>query len=350
MNWSSKFAAYRSVVAAKFVLLVVAIPAVLVAPAYSAEQIEELELLLGDVSLNKLPFVLALDEGIYARNGLKVRPLFTRGSVEIIRKSGVDVPEEYILKDDRKIPIKIGGASPTIVRLTTEAGGWDPIILGSTHTTSRWRIISQPGIADIRDLKGKRIGYSGVGAVTHMMAISVAEMLGWDPQFDWSMLGEALGVEALELDQVDAIIGPELHATMAVDAGYKILADLGDYNLPVAGSSFLFDREWLSQHPDTAKRFIKSSVEAVALLKNDKQAAFRSIRKWFLISDPELLEFFYAEAEKLPSKPYPPYEGLKKMMQIYDSHEMRKYGVEHFYDDSYIKELDESGYIDSLYD
>lgn len=348
----SKISACRAALAARVVLFVVAMPVLLAGPAqvHSAEQAQELELLLGDVSLNKLPFVLALDEGIYARNGLKVRPLFTRGSVEIIRKSGVDVPEEFILKDDRHIPVKIGGASPTIVRLTTEAGGWDPVILGSTHTTSRWRIIGQPDVADLESLKGKRIGYSGVGAVTHYMAISIAEQLGWDPQYDWSMLGEALGVEALELDQVDAIISPELHATMAVDAGYKVLADLGDYNLPVAGSSFLFDREWLANNQDTAKRFMKSAVEAIALLKNDKEAAFRSIGKWFLITDPELLEFFYAEAEKLPSKPYPPYEGLKKVMQIYDSHEMRKYTVEHFYDDSYIKELDESGYIDSLYD
>ena len=330
-------------------LLLFALP-VFDAPARAAEPAEELELLLGDVSLNKLPFVLALDEGIYADNGLNVRPLFTRGSVEIIRKSGVDVPEEFIFQGGRHIPVKIGGASPTIVRLTTEAGAWDPVILGSTHTTSRWRIISQPGIADVQDLKGKRIGYSGVGAVTHLMAISVAERFGWDPRFDWSMLGEALGVEALQRNQVDAIIGPELHSTMAVDAGFKVLADLGDYNLPVAGSSFLFDREWLAQHPDTAKRFMKSAVEAIAVLKTDKQAAFRSIRKWFLIDDPELLEFFYAEVEKLPRKPYPPYEGLQKVMQVYDSHEMRKYTVEHFYDDSYIKELDESGYIDSLYD
>lgn len=352
MNRPGKRARHCTSAAAKLALLLVALPVVCVVPrqADSAEQPQELDLLLGDVSLNKLPFVLALDEGIYARNGLQVRPLFSRGAVEIIRKSGVDVPEEYIRQGDRHIPVKIGGASPTIVSLTTEAGGWDPVILGSTHSTSRWRIISQPDINDVRDLKGKRIGYSGVGAVTHLMAISVAETLGWDPRFDWSMLGEALGVEALELDQVDAIIGPELHATMAVDAGYKVLADLGDYHLPVAGSSFLFDREWLAQHPDTAKRFMRSAVEAIALLKNDKEAAFRAIRKWFQISDPELLEFFYAEAEKLPSKPYPPYEGLKKVMQVYDSHEMRKYTLEHFYDDSYIKELDESGYIDSLYD
>lgn len=310
----------------------------------------QLELLLGDVSLNKLPFIMALDEGIYARNGLNVTPKFSRGAIEIIRRSGVDVPEKYIHTGDGSPLVKIGGASPHITRLTTRAGAWDPVILGSTHTTSRWRIVSRPDIESPADLKGRRIGYSGVGAVTHYMAISFAEQMGWDPNLDWSMLGDALGVEALRAGHVDAIIAPELHTTMALDAGFRILVDLGDYKLPVAGSSFLFDRGWLAENRESANRLMKSYVEAIALLKNDKAAAFRALRKWYRITDPELLEHFYREAEKLPSKPYPPYDGLKKMMAIYDSHEMRKYTVQHFYDDSFIKALDESGYIDSFYE
>ncbi|MDH3531840.1 MAG: ABC transporter substrate-binding protein [Gammaproteobacteria bacterium] len=309
----------------------------------------ELDILLGDVSLNKLPFVIAYEEGIYAKNGLKARPMFSQGSVDIIRRSGVDVADEFIHQGDSQPPIKIGGAAPTIVRLTTQAGAWDPVVLGSTHRTSRWRIVVRPGINSARDLKGKRIGYSGIGAITHFMAISFAEHMGWDPNLDWSMLGGGLGVDALQNDHVDAFVGPELHATMAVAAGYKLLVDLGDYNFPNAGSSFLFDRPWLRENSDTARRFLKSTVEAIALLKNDKEAAFRTLRKWYQMTDPEQLEFFYLEVEKLPSKPYPPYEGLQRVMEVYDSHEMRKYSIEHFYDDTFIKELDASGYIDSLY-
>jgi hypothetical protein len=40
------------------------------------------------------------------------------------------------------------------------------------------------------------------------------------------------------------MMGPELHATMAIDAGFKEVVDLADYNLPIAGSSFIVDREW----------------------------------------------------------------------------------------------------------
>ena len=37
------------------------------------------------------------------------------------------------------------------------------------------------------------------------------------------------------------------------------------------------------------------------------------------------------------------------MMELYDSAAMRRFKVEDFYDDSFMKELDESGFIDSLY-
>ena len=50
---------------------------------------EQLKLMLGDVSMNKLPFVMAYDEGIFKDNGLDLVPKFSRSSVEIIRKSGM---------------------------------------------------------------------------------------------------------------------------------------------------------------------------------------------------------------------------------------------------------------------
>ena len=137
---------------------------------------------------------------------------------------------------------------------------------------------------------------------------------------------------------------------MAFRAGYETIVDLGEYDFPIAGSSFLFDREWLAANEETAKALLKSFVEALAALKTDRTATYRTLGKWYQMTDPESLEVFYAESSKVPAKPYPGYDGLKRMMEIYDSHEMRKYKLEDFYDDSYIRELDESGYIDSLYD
>jgi hypothetical protein len=43
-------------------------------------------------------------------------------------------------------------------------------------------------------------------------------------------------------------------------------------------------------------------------------------------------------------------EGIKKVMEMYNYHEMRKYKPEDFYNDSFVRQLDPSRYIDSLYD
>lgn len=333
----------------RLILMLAAILVTAATAATAQDDLPELRLRLGDVSMNKLPFIVAYDQEIYKKNGINIIPKFSQGSVDIIRRSGIEVPEEFILEDDSDIELCICGTSPTIVALTTRAGRWDPIFLGSSHTESRWRIIGRPEIRSAEQLKGKRIGYSGVGAVTHFYATSFALAMGWDPRYDWSMMGDALGVDALDAGHVDAIIAPELHGTMALDRGYHVIVDFLDYDFPVAGSGFAVQREWFRDNPELARRFIKSAVEALATLKTNKEATFRTMSKWYQMNDPEIMEMFYDEATKVPRKPYPAVEGIKRVMEIYDSHEMRKYKPEHFYDARFVKELDESGYIDSLY-
>lgn len=312
-------------------------------------QEEPLQLSLGDVSLNKLPFVMAYEEGIYKKNGLKVAPMFTQSSVHTIRRSGINIPEEFILEGDAEPPVRISGASPTMVRLVTQAGAWDPVNLGATHHRSRWHIVGRNDITAAEQLRGKRIGYSGNGAVTHLAAISFAEAMGWDPRFDVSLMADGLSVEALQQGHIDAFVADNMHGTMAMAAGFNVIVDLADYDFATAGSSIMVDRVWLKDNRDLARLFMKSAVEAVALLKTDKQAAFRTMRKWYQLDDMELMEYFYEGTQRVPRKPYPPVEGIKRVMKVYDSHEMRKYSAEHFYDDSFVRKLDESGYIDSLY-
>jgi hypothetical protein len=51
----------------------------------------------------------------------------------------------------------------------------------------------------------------------------------------------------------------------------------------------------------------------------------------------------------MPRKPYPAVDGIKNTMSLFDSNAMRRYKPEDFYDDSFMKELDQSGFIDNLY-
>jgi ABC-type nitrate/sulfonate/bicarbonate transport system substrate-binding protein len=105
----------------------------------------------------------------------------------------------------------------------------------------------------------------------------------------------------------------------------------------------------VKDNPEATRRFMKSLVEAIALMKQNKAVAFRSMAKWFNITDPEQQKLLYDGNREMPSKPYPFVEGIKRAMELYDGNEMRKYKAEDFYDITFVKELDENGFIDGLY-
>ena len=333
-----------------YLVFVATLLAVGMSPAGAQEQLIKLRVGLGDVSLNKVPFVAAYEAGIYKKNGLDVEQFITPSAADVARRSGVTVPQELIRAGGRETPIVIGGGSPLIVRWTTDAQADDRVIVACTDPVVRWRIIARPDISNIEQLKGKRLGYSGYGAVTHFVALAFTKILGWNPERDLSLMSGANTMDALKGGRVDAFIASELHETMALSAGYKILIDLAKYNIPNAGSGVNISRAWLKDNHEAARRFVKSTVEMTALVKRNKHTAFTAMAKWYNITDPEKQEHFYREISNLPRKPYPSVEGIKKVMEIYNYHEMRKYKPDDFYDDSFVRQLDQSKYIDGLYD
>jgi NitT/TauT family transport system substrate-binding protein len=317
--------------------------------AQSPQQPIKIRVSLGDVSLNKLIFVVAQEEGIYKKYNLEIEQYITPGAAGVVKGSGVNIPAEYIRDYKEEPPIAIGGGSPHMVAFTTNARAVNRIIVASTDNTVRWHIIARPEIKTLQDLKGKRIGYSGYGAMTHFMALSFAKRMGWDPDHDISLMSGALAVDTLKNGKVDAFIGDEVARTMAFSAGFNPLQDLSEWNLPIAGSGINVEREWLKNNKEAVRRFVKAAVEAMALMKNSKEVSARGMGKWYNIKNSEQQNMIWSYAAALPRKPYPAVEGIKKVMEIYNYHEMRKHKPEDFYDSSFIKELDDSGFIDGLY-
>src|SRR5215468_11511364 len=171
--------------------LYLAILATIAAPAAQA-QLLPVSIELGDVSLTKLPFVMAAEAGIYRRNGLEVKQFITPRAAELIRQSsGVIVPKEFI--GTGRGEINIGGGSPTLVRMTSDARAVQRVILATNDPISRFHIMSRTDIARPEDLKGKRIGFSGVGALSHLVLMLWAREMGWDPVHDISLLANGMG-------------------------------------------------------------------------------------------------------------------------------------------------------------
>lgn len=225
----------------------------------------------------------------------------------------------------------------------------DRIVIASFDHIVHWQVVGRTDIARLEDLKGKRLGYLGFGDMTHFSALSIAKRLGWDPQFDISLVADGTTPDALKKGIVDAFIASEVPVATALAAGFKVIGDPRPWKMPIGGSGVIAWRGWLRNNHDTGIRFLKSVVESMALMKKDRNVASAAMAKWFNVTDPEQQKLLYDGNRDMPTKPYPAVEGIKITMQLYDSHEMRQHKPEDFYDDSLIQELDKSGFIDGLY-
>ena len=324
--------------------------AIATSPAIAQQAPIHVRVSLGDVSLNKVSFLIADDAGIYAKNGLDVQQLITPAAAEAVRRNGVTVPARYVASSgDQAFELGSSGGAPTIMGMISAGRPMDRVILATTDSEVRWKIFAKPGITSLAQLKGKRLGYSGVGTVSHYMALAFLKEIGWSPERDITLVGNALSIDALKENRIDAVLADEIVQALAPAAGFHSVVDLRTYHIPLPGSGVVASRVWLRDNRDVAKRFMKATVESIALMKQNSGVSSAAMAKWFGMTDPAKQHEVWLQSADLPRKPYPSAAGIAKLMELYPSAEMAKHKPEDFYDDSFIRELDRSGFIDGLY-
>jgi NitT/TauT family transport system substrate-binding protein len=306
---------------------------------------------MSDVSINKVPFLVALDQGLYAKHGLDVTMIpFSESAAKVHGLPDKVAPE--IRKLAAEAHFSIGGGAPGMVTKATESQPNDRVILATTDHIVHWDIVARKGsgIDAIEDLKGKRIAISSRSACTGTVALILADRMGWDPVHDFALLEGDYSIRPLEQGWVDALVAYEVPLAMARAAGYQPMKiDMRSWNEPIPCNGVWASKSWAHANEDTVMRFLKALVEAIALMKRDKTVAFSSIGQWYSISDRELQNIIYAGAADMPRKPYPAVDGIKRAMELYDSAAMRRFKAEDFYDDTFMRALDRSGFIDALY-
>ncbi|MBI2817191.1 MAG: ABC transporter substrate-binding protein [Acidobacteria bacterium] len=320
------------------------------------------------VSIYVLPYLVAHEEGIFKKNGIDLRPSIQPALVRRVKSSGIMIPPDRVGASGGAIaapmfagdatggsnPLTIAGAAPGIRSASTSPrprAKDKTVIIASHYDHTHWLLMARKGITKPEQLKGKRIGYSRVGTISHFMALVFAKKMRWDPIQDISLISDSIDVDNLRDGLVDAMFCPEIVSIKAKAEGFSQVLDMRDkpWREPMASNSLHADRAWLRNNQETARRFLKSVLEGIALMKKDKAATVRAMVKWYNWTDPQEQDLLYSYAAEYTRKPYPAVEGIKKTMEVYDSLAMRKFKPEDFYDDSLMRELDQSGFIDGLY-
>jgi ABC-type nitrate/sulfonate/bicarbonate transport system substrate-binding protein len=155
----------------------------------------------------------------------------------------------------------------------------------------------------------------------------------------------------MEKGKVQAAMLGVMEALMAQKKGFNALAAASQ---AYQGAGVATTRRFVRESPEIIRRYVKSQIEAVHRIKTDREMAKRVLAKYLGPQDKEILEKRYdyiSVDERLPPKQYPTLEGIKNILEpLAETDPKAKTAKpEDFVDMRFIKELDESGFIDDLY-
>ena len=315
-----------------------------------AQQKLPVRVAMGDVSINKVPHLVALDNGLFDKYGLDItlRP-FSRDAAE-----SHGVPADVLdTIPEGEWDMSVGGGAPGMISRANSSHPSDDVVIATTDHVLHWHVVARDGIETIEDLKGKRIGISSYSACAGIVLQILADRMGWDVEKDFIVLSGDYSVTPLKNGWVDAFIAYDVPLSQAYMAGYRPMdIDMRSWNEPYPCNGLSTSRSWAHSHKETVMRYLKALTEAISLMKKDKTYAFRSMAKWYGFKDVEQQQVIYNGAADMPRKPYPAVDGIKRVMELdmYQTGAVQRFTVEDFYDDSFMKELDESGFIDALYE
>ncbi len=308
---------------------------------HAAAFAQPIKLNVGYVGINSDNVIawVAREAGIFARNGLDAQLIyFSGGSTSVMALvSG-------------ESPIIQTGAAPIV---NAVLGGSDPVMIAGGVTTLDYWLLSRPEIKTPAQLKGGAVAISRFGSSSDFIVRYALQRIGLTPGKDVAILQVGALPErlaAMETKRVQATVLAPPAMYVAQKRGFNILADVAALGLAYQATGVATTRKFVREHPDIVRKYIKAHVEAVHRFKTDRDTGLKILSKYLGLKDKEILARTYEGAiaeNKLPAKQYPTLAGIKTILDADPKTKSAK--PEEFADMRFIKELDESGYIDSLY-
>jgi NitT/TauT family transport system substrate-binding protein len=310
--------------------------------AHAASAPTKVVIAYATISERITPLWIAQEQGFFAKYGIKAELIFVRSAP--ILMAGLASGD---------IHIGTTGGNPA---LSAAAGGLDFKIVANFASRARADLVARPGIKSPEDLRGKRLGVQSIGGTVWMYALLGLEHLRLDPDKDnirILVVGEqAILSQALVSGTIDATVFSSRGFSRALkEKEFPVLAQL---RLPVAGLSIVVKKSFMQQQLEALENVLKAQIEglAFALSPSNKVPVLETIMRRLKISNPALANESYKDFfEDLDRKPYPSVEGLQNIQRLMKTRNPRiaEINVKDFIDERFIRKLDESGFIDRLY-
>lgn len=219
-----------------------------------------------------LPFTIARDKGYYRAEGL---------DVELILMSA-PTASRALLSDDVAVATVGGAGLPPVLR------GSPFKFLFTTYNRAMFWLFSKPEIRDVRGLKSKRIGVSGIGSGPDSLLREILRQNGLDANRDVTVL--SLGVmptifAGLQAGTVDAAMLSPPVTFKAEEAGFRELVSFPKQDLVELQGSVLVRDASLQSNRVQMERFLRGTYKGFLHVKEDRAATIPFLARYLQLNE-----------------------------------------------------------------
>jgi NitT/TauT family transport system substrate-binding protein len=303
---------------------------------------ERVKIAYSSADASNAVWFIALDGGMYRKYGLDVELIFIQSSTMSV---------STLVSGDIQVANSSGGAVASAV-----VGGANLVMSACYINTLPYELIVQESVKSAEDLKGKSVGISRVGSASDVAARALIKGLGLEPVKDVPIIqvgGPSERAAAFKSARIVGFPSPPGTIHLAKGMPHRIMISTADFqkrfDFPYICSTTT--KAYLASNRETMRKLTMALIEATHFLKTRKQETMKFIAKYTRQNNPQFLESSWAANVKLHDRvPLVTREGtevqIKEALARKPNATLR---VDDMVDDSIVRELEKSGFIDKIY-
>jgi NitT/TauT family transport system substrate-binding protein len=310
--------------------------------ATAAESPRRIRAAVTAISGSMAPPWAAHESGIFRKYGLDVEV--------IAMPSGVQGTNALIAGEVSFVQIAGGTTTGAAV------GGADLKIVATMVGTLVLNLVVRPEIVKPEQLRGASIGISRYGTSLHTGARLAAKHFGLEPGKDVAIVEIGSGdwiVGALQGGRIQAGVFGYPATSRALKIGNRVMLHIPSLNISYASTGVTTRGDIIRNDPDLVKRYLSAELEAIALMKKNRAFTLKVLSKYLRTTDTDLLSEAYdiQIAKYMMKAPLPTADAVRAVLEELAERnpKAKEQDPNRFFDDRFVRQLQDSNFIDSLY-
>ena len=300
--------------------------------ALSAEKLDRIRVGYSSISSSRIALWAASDLGFFRKNNL---------AAEVIVTPGIQGTQALIAGE---LQFYLGGVDSAAL---AAARGSDLVAM-ATAEPIEYKLIAQPNIKTVKELRGKKIVVDRVGGTSYYISLQILEKVGLKSgEVELVQVGGGGNqrVAAFKSGLVAAVVtSPDRFEQLKIP--YQVLADAMDMGIKVMGNSYLTMRSFRDQNKDVVLRTMKALVQGRRWAKDPKnrQEVLRIYNRYLPSTDAAFMDHLYRKnVETMPVYPYTNVDDLRIFLSyLTDANPgLRSLKLAEFVDNSYLKRVEQ---------